>query len=238
VNRNQPRKRWDLTIKYFAKWIEDNNINNAWLYMHAAPTGDMSVDVLNLARYYNCLDRTLYIEPPVFTGVSEEEMRKTYNYFDVLISTTQGEGMGLPAMEAMACGVPCILPDWSAFGDWAKDAAALVPCTSTRVDFPYQNVIGGVPDEDEFIVALDTIYRDSTWRMQVAGNGTRRVSEDRFRWATIGQGYAAAIGNVLAEVDARKAQVVLVDQQKKDDEEMQARLVERRLKIMSGEVQA
>jgi glycosyltransferase involved in cell wall biosynthesis len=127
----QPRKRWDLTIKYFGKWIEDNNINNAWLYMHAAPTGDVSVNVIDLARYYNCLDRTVYIETPIFTGLSEEDMCKTYNCFDVCISTTQGEGMGLPAMEAMACGVPCILPDWSAYGDWARDAAVLVPCTST-----------------------------------------------------------------------------------------------------------
>jgi glycosyltransferase involved in cell wall biosynthesis len=238
VNRNQPRKRWDLTIKYFAKWIEDNNIDNAWLYMHSAPTGDMSVNVIDLARYYNCLDRTLYIEPPVFTGLTEEEMCKTYNCFDVLISTTQGEGMGLPALEAMACGVPCILPDWSAFGDWARDAAVLVPCTSTRVDFPYVNVIGGVPDEEEFIAELDRVYHDNNYRMHLASGGSRRVHEDRFRWATIGQGYMAAIDNVLAEVEAKQGDKVNAELLEKEHEEMQQRLVERRMKIMSGEVQA
>jgi glycosyltransferase involved in cell wall biosynthesis len=238
VNRNQPRKRWDLTIKYFAKWIEDNNINDAWLYMHSAPTGDMSVNVIDLARYYNCLDRTLYIEPPTFTGLTEEEMCKTYNCFDVLISTTQGEGMGLPPMEAMACGVPCLLPKWSAFGEWAYGAAVLPPCTSTRVDFPYVNVIGGVVDEDEFIAELDKLYRDVKWRSLVARNGLTRVHEDRFRWATIGQQYVTAFEVVLADVEAKKA---VIDQHQKDrktDEETQARLVERRMKIMSGEVQA
>jgi glycosyltransferase involved in cell wall biosynthesis len=238
VNRNQPRKRWDLTIKYFAKWIEDNNINNAWLYMHSAPTGDMSVNVIDLARYYNCLDRTLYIEPPTFTGLTEEEMCKTYNCFDVLISTTQGEGMGLPAMEAMACGVPCILPNWSAFGDWARDAAVLVPCTSTRVDFPYVNVIGGVPDEGEFIAELDRVYHDNNYRMHLASGGLRRVHEDRFRWATIGLRYVAAIGELLAEVEAKQGDKVNAELLKKEHEEMQQRLVERRMKIMSGEVQA
>jgi glycosyltransferase involved in cell wall biosynthesis len=155
-----------------------------------------------------------------------------------LISTTQGEGMGLPAMEAMACGVPCILPDWSAFGDWARDAAVLVPCTSTRVDFPYVNVIGGVVDEEEFIAELDRLYRDNTWRMQVAGNGQRRVSEERFRWAVIGQQYAAVIENLLAEVEAKKVEKASTVIAEKEHEETQARLVERRMKIMSGEVSA
>ncbi|MES2360081.1 MAG: glycosyltransferase [Gemmatimonadota bacterium] len=238
VNRNQPRKRWDLTIRYFAKWIEDNNINNAWLYMHAAPTGDASINVIDLARYYNCLDRTLYVETPIFTGITEEKMCKTYNCFDVCISTTQGEGMGLPALEAMACGVPCLLPDWSAFGDWAKDAAVLVPCTSTHVDFPYVNVIGGVVDEVEFIAELDKLYRDSNWRMQIGGNGLRRVNEERFRWESIGQRYAVIVEGLLADVEAKKAEKTVIEQNEERHEEMQKRLVDRRMKIMSGEVSA
>lgn len=197
VNRNQPRKRWDLTIKYFAKWIEDQNINNAWLYMHAAPTGDMSVNVVDLARYYNCVDRTIYVETPVFTGITEEQLCMTYNCFDVLISTTQGEGMGLPALEAMACGVPCILPNWSAFGDWAHDAALLVPCTSTRIDFPYVNVIGGVPDEAQFIATLHQAYLDREGLSKIAKLGRDRANEDRFRWPRIGARYAEVIGKLF-----------------------------------------
>jgi glycosyltransferase involved in cell wall biosynthesis len=198
VNRNQPRKRWDLTVKYFGKWIEDYNINNAWLYMHAAPTGDASIAIMDLARYYHCLDRTLYVEPPVHTGMTEDEVCKTYNCFDVLISTTQGEGFGLPAAEAMACGVPCILPDWSAFGEWAKDAAELVPCTSTRIDFPYQNVIGGVADEAEFIDALDRLYRNRIELMRLGEAGLKRINEDRFRWPHIGTEYLKVLDDATS----------------------------------------
>jgi len=231
VNRNQPRKRWDLTIKYFAKWIEDRNVNNAWLYMHAAPTGDVSVNVVDLARYYNCLDRTIYIETPVFTGLTEEQMCKTYNCFDLCVSTTQGEGFGLPAIEAMACGVPCILPDWSALGDWARGAAVLVPCTSTRVDFPYQNVIGGVVDEREFIEALDSLYRDKILRTRTAETGYDRAREGRFRWESIGAEYSKAITGLLEPKPAEPAPGPT------EEERREARL-EKRMKILSGEVPA
>lgn len=145
VNRNQPRKRWDLTLRYFAKWVHEYGVSDAYLFLHSAPTGDQSINVPALASYYGVHDRVVIYEPEVFYGKTDAEMRDLYNCFDVLISTTQGEGMGLPAMEAMACSVPCILPDWSAFGDWAAGAAALVPCTSTapQTFSPTVNVIRG-----------------------------------------------------------------------------------------------
>jgi len=197
VNRNQPRKRWDLMLRYFAEWIHDGNIEDAFLYMHTAPTGDVGIDVTKLAKYYSVLDHLALAEPPVFYGNSEASMRDTFNCFDVYASTTQGEGMGLPAMEAMACGVPCVLPDWSAYGDWARDATLLVPCTSTCIGAPYQNVIGGVVDGKQFKDALDLLYRDRMARTRIASVGLARVHEPRFRWATIGEAWTSALHSVL-----------------------------------------
>ncbi len=233
VNRNQPRKRWDLTVKYFAKWITDKNVNDAWLYMHSAPTGETNIDVMTLARYYNVLDRTVLVAPPAFYGVAEEDMVKTYNVFDVLVSTTQGEGMGLPAMEAMACGIPCLLPDWSAYSEWAKDAAVLVPCTSTAIGAPWKNVIGGVVDEEIFINELDRLYRDNTWRMTVAANGTRRVHEDRFRWTNIGQRYLESIDAVLS-VHVEPPITVLKDGPETEPTLSPAELLAKRLEVLQG----
>lgn len=195
VNRNQPRKRWDLTMRYFANWIHSRGIKDAFLYLHTAPTGDAGVDVLNLAKYYSILDHLALHEPPMFYGITEDQMRDTYNCFDVLASTTQGEGMGLPALEAMACGVPCLLPDWSAFGCWARDAALLVPCTSTAVGIgpSNHNVIGGVVDEKAFIEGLDMLYRKRGDRAMWAGWGRAKVSQAQFRWDNIGQAYVTAL---------------------------------------------
>jgi D-inositol-3-phosphate glycosyltransferase len=196
VNRNQPRKRWDLTVKYFAEWVKSYDVRDALLYMHSAPTGDDACDVVQLARYYGVVDRLAHIEPQIWYGVSEEQMCDTYNCFDVLISTTQGEGMGLPALEAMACGVPCILPNWSAYGDWARDAALLVACSSTAVGMN-NNVIGGVPDEADFIRALDAMYRKPVVRETFQRSALTLVQRPQFRWEHISAAWSEVLAGVL-----------------------------------------
>ena len=44
-------------------------------------------------------------------GLPPEEMAKLYNAADCYISSTMGESFHLPALEAMACGNPCIIPN-------------------------------------------------------------------------------------------------------------------------------
>ena len=198
VNRNQPRKRWDLTIKYFADWALSNTILDAYLFLHVAPTGDMGIQIQQLAAYYGVLERLILVQPPTFYGVPDEMLAATYNCFDVLVSTTQGEGFGLTALEAMACGIPCVLPKWSALGDWARPAAWMVSCSTTTIGPPYVNVIGGVPDQTSFINALDTLYNDKHTRAEYAERGLALAREARFSWDHIGQRYAWVLAQLLA----------------------------------------
>lgn len=197
VNRNQPRKRWDLTIKYFAEWIKTKKIDDAYLYLHVAPTGDTGVDVKQLAFYYGVIEKLVLVEPQTWYGIPEQDMVLTYNCFDVAINTGQGEGMGLTALEAMACGIPCILGDWSALGDWAKGSAWLIPCTSTAIGPPYVNVIGGVPDQTQFIGALNTMYRNKDARRQNSVAAFECAQQPRFRWENVGKQFAEVLSQVL-----------------------------------------
>lgn len=211
VNRNQPRKRWDLMVKYFAKWITDAKIRDAYLYLHTAPTGDTGVDVRRLAAYYGVVDRLALVQPEVFYGVPESGMADTYNCFDVNASTSQGEGMGLTALESMACGVPQVLPDWAAYGDWAQGGARLVPCPTTHIGPPYVNVIGGIADEAGFIIALDSMYRDRRAREEAGAAALRKALEPRFRWADIGRRYVEALQRCLDERPHAPTEAELAD---------------------------
>lgn len=200
VNRNQPRKRWDLTLRYFAKWKHSRQADDAQLFLHVAPTGDQSVDVAQMVAYYSIDDCVAFRDPMMFYGVGDDVMRDTYNCFDVQITTTGGEGFGLTTFEGMACGVPQIVPDWSALGELCKGAASMVPCTGTSLNpvVPELNVIHGVPDEKLFIAALDALYRDKHQREAVGHLGLGRVSEERFRWQTIGDAWVELIDGVVA----------------------------------------
>lgn len=206
VARNQPRKRMDLAVHHFAEWVKRHEVHDAYLYLQTAPTGEAAYDISELMRYEGLSNRLILHEQAFGKHIPEAAMAGVYNALDVFWSTTQGEGFGLPALEAMACGVPCVLPDWSAYGDWAKPAAHLVPCSdvsgtinSARPQSGVKVAIyGAVPDRLADIAALDKLYRDVEYRASLRAKSLALASEARFRWAAIGEAYAEVLKRALS----------------------------------------
>ncbi len=164
VDRNQPRKRWDLTIEYFADWVKQYSVDNAYLYIHTAPTGERGFDLRSLVLYHEMAGRVILSEQDVSKGVPDSQMPYVYSAFDVFLTTTQGEGWGLGVLEAMACGVPCIVPDWTGLGEWTNGIAERITCTSIAPTAPMNSLlytIGGIPDKDDTINSLQA-YRNIT----------------------------------------------------------------------------
>jgi glycosyltransferase involved in cell wall biosynthesis len=67
------------------------------------------------------------------TGLKEKEMADIYRNTDIFISSSlEGEGFGLPAIEALASGVPSILTEVSTYKNFHEDAgfAHFVPTHS------------------------------------------------------------------------------------------------------------
>lgn len=192
VGRNQPRKRLDLTMAYFAEWIHNHDVPDAYLYLHTAPTGERACDIRSLAKYHQLEGRLILAEMATGQGIPDTDMAHVYQALDCYLSTTQGEGWGLPALEAMASGVPCILPDWAAFGDWAKDAAIMVPCTSTALSAPLNAspyTLGGVVDRAGVIQALDKLYTPKHRRRYYGKYGAKgRALAETLTWERTGAG--------------------------------------------------
>lgn len=183
VGRNQIRKRLDLTIKYFAGWQARYRHDNVYLYIHTAPTGETGADLNSLVDYHGVRGRVLFTTGlTVGTGATNAFLRDMYNMFDMYFTTSQGEGWGLPALEAMACGVPCVLPRWAAYESWAQGVATLVSCTNTALTAPFNGgayTIGGIMDQGLAIEALEHMYHnrrnhDTTTGIELA----RRLSWD------------------------------------------------------------
>lgn len=62
--------------------------------------------------------------PTTGGGYSREELAKLYNLFDVYVQCSICEGDGMPIQEAKACGIPTLVPDYTAMrekGRFPKD---------------------------------------------------------------------------------------------------------------------
>lgn len=195
VNRNQPRKRLDLTISYFADFIREvNPPEDVFLYLHVAPTTDLGWDVIQLMKYYGIRRRLIVNHAETGYGLPEPLVAATYNCFDVQITTTQGEGWGLPTLEGMACGIPQIVPAWSALGEWAVPASVQVPCTEIITTPNYVNAIGGVPDRGVFVQAMKDLYTEASHRERLREHGIKLAAQ--FNWWEIGEQFTQVLEDV------------------------------------------
>jgi glycosyltransferase involved in cell wall biosynthesis len=185
INRNQPRKRLDLAVQYFAEFAKDKP-DNVKLYYHGA-LQDSGWDILQLADFYGISDRMIITSPNMTSGagVPRHLLKYIYSSFDVQISTTLGEGWGLTQMEGMACRVPQIVPRWSALAEWADGGVEYIDCTSTSVSVGGLNTIGGVADKDQFVRALNRFYYDDKYRAAVAKSGYELVTQPKFMWSSV-----------------------------------------------------
>lgn len=197
LNRNQPRKRLDLTIRAFYEFVRGYDIRDAYLYLHVAPTGDMGVDASQLMAYYGLSNRLIIAQPPLFRGSSLEILRATYCAFDVQITTTLGEGWGLPTMEGMACGIPQIVPEWSALAEWTEGRVLGVPCSSTESAMGGSNNIGGVVDMTAMVEAMHLMYSEADVREKYSAEGYELVTQSRFRWSEIGAVFGRVLDGIL-----------------------------------------
>lgn len=92
---------------------------NAFLYLHTCMSpyrggfdlfGLMNELEMKPKIHYGFVNE--YIETTI--GATDDQMRDTYNSFDVLLQATKAEGFGVPALEASACRVPVVYTDSSA----------------------------------------------------------------------------------------------------------------------------
>lgn len=183
INRNQPRKRLDLTIQIFAAWIRQHGITNARLLLHCAEK-DTGWDLRRVAACYGVADRLILTGAENIRDLQDvHRLRSIYHCLDVQMTTTLGEGWGLTTMEGMACGIPQIVPRSSALEEWAAPAVK-IPCSRTLIH-PEINTAGALVDEAPFVAALQSLYQSRATRTRLAAQGVAHVRSEAFRWENV-----------------------------------------------------
>lgn len=87
ANRNQPRKRIDLTIRAFAEFAK-NKPSNVKLYLHMGVI-DQGWNIIELSRRLGIEDRLLLTSTEIspVSGVSDSKLNEIYNACDIGINT-------------------------------------------------------------------------------------------------------------------------------------------------------
>lgn len=197
VNRNQWRKRLDLSVQFFAKYLERTD-DDAYLYLHAAPGSSVQLDLDQLADYYGVRNRLILPEfTDPFKAHAEEFVAKVMQACDVHINTGLGEGFGLTTLESMACGRPNIATRAAAIPEWSRGAVDLVDGCCEGVMPDVRGQIGTTPDADKFVDAM-TLYREYPKHWDARSTDAFERSRDpEFDWSNVADGFIREIEAVL-----------------------------------------
>jgi len=132
-----------------------------------------------LVRRLGIADKVQFV-----SGITTQQMVRYYAEAAIAVVPSVYEGFGLPAGEAMACGVPVVSTDGGALPEVVGDAGVIVP----------------VKDVDALVAAIDTLLRSPQARAELGARGQQRIGES-FCWHVCARQMTDYYWEVLVSAD-------------------------------------
>lgn len=121
---------------------------------------DVGFDIDELIYTYD-LQGKLYIPTnnSVGIGISDKDLGLIYNSADVFVNTSTSEGWGMPIHEAMACGLPVLVPNFGGYVGSLVEHGVNGICYGFEIlDRDQTGYIRCKPHQADLIRYLDHIY--------------------------------------------------------------------------------
>jgi glycosyltransferase involved in cell wall biosynthesis len=159
---------------------------NSQIYLHTEPSRAYGgFDYATILKSVG-LDKSAVLLPDrdaLRTGYPSEAMAAFYTAFDVLLSTSYGEGFGIPTIEAQACGTRVITSNFAASKDLASE-------DSWKVDGqPFwdeaQSSFFSIPSVNSIVKSLEAAYHAERGTSQTAIDFAKQFDFDHiwtWRW--------------------------------------------------------
>jgi len=204
VGRNTNRKQQPRLLRAFKDMLSRHpKPESVGLVMHVGdPTNVMGMGGWNLPEMLHDMDLMSNV---TFTdsntnplhGLPREDMARLYGMADVHVLSTGGEGFGVPSAEAMACGLPIILPDNSTGPEltgaksgvksislFKGDERGILVANATHITGPKYGVQMGLVDVHHLSNALLQLAVDEDMRARMGANA-RAFAEKHFDWEVL-----------------------------------------------------
>lgn len=204
LNRNQPRKRWDICLKAFAevvsrfpeepiKMIIATAVQGAWnlLDIFERELKKRNVHISVGLKHLVLLDNP--------QKITDEETNILYNVADIGINTCDGEGFGLCNFEQAAIGIPQVVPKIGGYLDFFDEENAWLvdPAMAYYVDNTRDMVCGEalLCDYMDFAEGIISYYQDASLRKR-HGQRCRENIVKNYPWDKL----ATKLESVILEV--------------------------------------
>jgi glycosyltransferase involved in cell wall biosynthesis len=195
-NRNQPRKKLDVTIEGFSMFAQGKP-QGVRLYMHTGVV-DSSVDIRTISKRFEVDDRIIMTN--LSQGIQRiplERLNQIYNACDVGINTSLGEGWGLVNTEHAVTGAPQIVPRHSACAELFSDCGILMEPVA-NITFDNSQTVGKLVSPEEVARALEILYKDKELRRDLAVKSIKKFTSKEFQWTYIASQWADVFREVTS----------------------------------------
>ncbi len=210
-NRNQFRKRIDITISAFAKFAVGRPDTKLYLHMGMK---DMGWDVMPLfkremARQGLDANNRIIMTTPQggAPAVPFELLNVIYNTADVGVNTCKGEGWGLVNFEHAACKVAQIVPDHTSCKEIFDGTGELIRSLHWDVDTNLGRIMP-CPDDNHLAEILGTYYENRELLAQVGQACFDRVTDIQFDWETVASQFDEVFQEVLKVEEKAKPKII------------------------------
>lgn len=153
------RKAWDANLRAFGAFAREHS--DAYLFLNTDPARPGGFPIPSFLKFVGVPEaQTRITDVTAYRNglITSETIAELYTAADVLLSCSMGEGFGLPVAEAMACGTPAIVSDFSAQPELVGETGWKVPTLpyydeNQKADFAW-------PDCYNILEALEEAYAE------------------------------------------------------------------------------
>jgi glycosyltransferase involved in cell wall biosynthesis len=185
VNRNQPRKRYDIMVMAFAELVAkyptkpiflmcicDKGDKGGW-WIFELYQRELKLRGLNVEMFANRL--MLSSQDMVF---KDEDINVFYNLADVGVNSAEGEGWGLCNFEQMGVGVPQVVPNVGGFKEFCNAGNSVLVEAKHRYYLPMvYSPVGGEAhsmESSDLCIGMEEYLMDSEKR-KAHGEAARKT---------------------------------------------------------------
>jgi len=195
ANRNQPRKKVDVTLEGFKLFVE-NKPENIKIHMHMG-LKDAGIDIVKMARKLNIEQRLIVTNnSKTIQAVPLEKLNMIYNATDVGINTSWGEGWGLTSTEHAVVGVPQVVPNHSSCAELFADCGILIPIAYWNRSSETET-LGGFVSPVGVAESLEKLYSNKELYNDLAKKSAEKFNKPEYSWIYVSKRFEDVINRCL-----------------------------------------